>query len=234
MNRSHKADCPDVCLTNDAVSSRPCRGDAVCRHLETSPRIVRRLPSPPVVEDNDGGGNEMDRREMLGALGAVGLAASGSLAFAQPQGGRQGGRQGGQGGQGSGQLDQKATQDIETMHECVRICNETAQHCLSMAKQEKDNVEDHLRNHEAVMDCQETCSVTANFMARQSPFSQPMHQANAEICAKCAEICENSQDDSEIVKKCAEICRECEEMCRKYAQKSGQGDGTRGGRRNNQ
>ena len=170
----------------------------------------------------------MDRRKMLGTLGAAGIALTGGVAYAQPQGGRQGG-QGGHEGHGGGQLDQQAVRDVEMMHECVRICNETAQHCLTKAKQDTANLEDHLRNHEAVMDCQMVCTATANFMARRSPFSRPMHQANAEICAQCAEICENSQDESEIVKRCAEICRKCEEMCRRHAQQGGGGGGQGGG-----
>lgn len=114
------------------------------------------------------------------------------------------------------------------MHECVRICNETAQHCLMKAKQDQANLDDHLQNHEAVMDCQMVCTTTANLMARRSPFSKPVHEATAEVCAQCAEICSKSSDKSEIVQKCAEICRKCEEMCRRYAQQGG-GGGRQGG-----
>lgn len=155
----------------------------------------------------------MDRRQMLGVVGAgaAGLAVmSGRTAEAQ-QGGRAGDRT-------ATNLDQKKLQDLQMMQECIHICNETAQHCMTQARQKQGNVQDHLQNHEHVMDCVQVCGVTADFMARKSPFSQAMHKANAEVCRKCADVCENSQDDAEILKTCAESCRKCAEMCSRYAQ----------------
>jgi hypothetical protein len=146
----------------------------------------------------------MDRREMLGILGAgaAGLTAmAGGSALAQGEG----------------------PQGLQIIDECARICNETATHCLHQLHRsgsggdQAQNV--HLRAHVATMDCQAFCHLTSELVARNSPMAAYAHQACADACRDCAEACDKGQDDA--MKRCAEVCRRCEQHCRQQAQQGG-------------
>jgi hypothetical protein len=151
----------------------------------------------------------MERREMLGVLGA---SAAGLVAMSGGNAPAQGQQSGGQGRQGHSIMD-----------ECARVCNETAAHCLHQAHQGgNQNQGVHLKAHEATMDCQAFCHLTSALMARKSPYSAYAHQACADACRDCAAACDKGQD--ETMKRCADVCRRCEEHCRRQAK---QGSGSR-------
>lgn len=143
----------------------------------------------------------MDRRELLTVLGAgaAGLAAMGG---------------------GTARADDHEGHEhdghIETIAECAKVCNEAAHHCLSeLRKGGGEHAELHAKAHEAAMDCQAFCALTAMLTARGSPMAKYAHQACADACRDCAAACEGHED--QIMKECVEICRKCEQVCRQMA-----------------
>ena len=140
----------------------------------------------------------MDRRDLLSALGA---GAAGLVAL----------------GGGTARADQEHEQGehVKTIGECALVCNQAAHHCLSELKKGGPHAELHAKSHEAAMDCQAFCALTATLMARSSPYSKYAHRACADACRDCAAACEGQQD--EIMKECVKACRECEQVCRQMA-----------------
>ncbi len=141
----------------------------------------------------------MDRRELLGILGAgtAGLVAWGGAAGA----------------------DDKVHQHddhIKTIGECAKVCNQAAHHCLTEMSKGSSHAGLHAKAHEATMDCQEFCRVTAALMARTSPMAKYAHRACADACRDCAAACGGHQD--EIMTACVQACRECEKVCRQMAE----------------
>jgi hypothetical protein len=138
----------------------------------------------------------MDRRELLGVLGAASLVAmSGGTANAAPEGPHDG--------------------HIKTIGECAKVCNEAAHHCLTEVKKGGPHAEHHAKSLEAAMDCQEFCTVAATLTARSSPMAKYAHQACADACRDCAAACEGQQDA--IMKECVKACQDCEMLCRTMA-----------------
>jgi hypothetical protein len=137
----------------------------------------------------------MDRRELLGVLGASagGLCA---LRDGQARAGKEG----------------PHDDPIKTLGECAKACDEAAHHCLDELRKGGLHAEHHAKAHEAAMDCQAFCSLTATLMARKSPMAKYAHAGAAAACRSCATACEGIPDD--IMKKCVKLCRKCEEMCR--------------------
>jgi hypothetical protein len=143
--------------------------------------------------------NIMDRRELLGVLGAgaAGLVAlRGTTARADDEGHEHEGH-------------------IKTIAECAKVCNEAAHHCVTAVKAGGPHAELHAKSYEAAMDCQAFCTLTAALMARSSPMAKYAHQACAGACRDCAAACDGHQD--EIMKACVKACRECENVCRQMA-----------------
>jgi hypothetical protein len=140
----------------------------------------------------------MDRRELLSALGA---GAAGLVALS--------------GGTVRADQEQEHGEHVKTIGECALVCNQAAHHCLSELKKGGPHAELHVKSHEAAMDCQAFCALTATLMARSSPYSKYAHRACAEACRDCAAACEGQQD--EIMKECVKACHECEKVCRQMA-----------------
>jgi hypothetical protein len=147
-------------------------------------------------------GKIMDRRELFGMLGvgAVGLAASGAGAV------------------GAAEMHAH-DENIKTIGECAKLCNEAAHHCLGQLRKGGPEAEHHARAHELTMDCQAFCTMTSALAARSSPLAAHAHQACADACRDCAAECEKGQ--GEIMKECARACRECESMCRRMVKSGG-------------
>ena len=64
----------------------------------------------------------------------------------------------------------------------------------------------------AMVDCIQYCQVAADFMTRESSFSEKACKLCADICDACAKACEKIGD--EAMERCAEACRACAEACR--------------------
>ena len=139
----------------------------------------------------------MDRRELLGVLGA---SAAGLVAV------------GGGTARADGHDPHEHDGHIKTIGDCAKVCNEAAHHCLTELKKGGPHAEHHAKAHEAAMDCQAFCVLTATLVARSSPYAKYAHGACADACRDCAAACEGHQD--EVMKRCAEACRKCEEVCR--------------------
>lgn len=138
----------------------------------------------------------MDRRQWLGAFGAsaAGLASAGVTdAHADHEG-------------------HQHDEHVNLLGKCAKICNEAAHHCLGMLVKGGPHSQHHAKSHEAAMDCQAFCGLTAMLAARSSPMAKYAHQACADACRDCAAACEGQEH--EIMKQCAAICRECEKVCR--------------------
>ena len=143
----------------------------------------------------------MDRRELLGVLGA---GAAGLVAV----------------GGGTARADQHDPHEhdghIKVIGDCAKVCNEAAHHCLEQLRKGGPHAEHHAKAHEAAMDCQAFCVLTATLVARSSPYARYAHGACADACRDCAAACEGHQDA--IMKECVKACRECEKVCRQMGQ----------------
>jgi hypothetical protein len=140
----------------------------------------------------------MDRRELLGVLG---VGAAGLVALRTSQ----------------AHADDEETHDdpVKTLGECAKLCDEVAHHCLDELRQGGSHADLHDKAHEAAMDCQAFCVLTATLMARKSPVAKYAHLGSAAACANCADACEGRQGN--IMKECVKICRECEKLCRRLS-----------------
>jgi len=143
----------------------------------------------------------MDRRELLGVLGAgaAGLATFSRTAVADQDPHRH--------------RDKVHEDCMKACGECAVACNETATHCLQMLGEGTGDRKTHARTHSLTMDCQEFCVLSATLIARGSDLMQYSCEACADACRMCAEACEK-HPPSEMVKECAEKCRTCERSCR--------------------
>src|SRR6185437_3267992 len=112
----------------------------------------------------------MDRRELLGGL--AGMVALGT---------------------GSARADHKGhphSEHIQVISACARVCNEASHHCLGRLKQGGPHADHHAKAHEAAMDCQAFCTLTAALTARSSPMARYAFAACADACRDCALACE--------------------------------------------
>src|SRR3954447_9176147 len=120
----------------------------------------------------------MDRRELLGILGAgaAGLVASGP---------------------GPAQADREGPPEdhIKILGECAKICSEAAAHCLDELPRGGRHAECYVKAHEAAMDCQAFCVLAATLMARRSPVARYAHSGAAAACRIFSAACEDLQDD---------------------------------------
>ena len=141
----------------------------------------------------------MDRRELLGVLGAgaAGLVALGGGSARANQGGHE------------------HDEHLGAIGHCAKVCNQAAHHCLGELKKGGPHAEHHARSHEATMDCQAFCALTAALMARSSPYARYAHRACADACRDCAAACVGQEDA--IMKECVKACRECEKVCREMS-----------------
>lgn len=97
-------------------------------------------------------------------------------------------------------------------HECHDVCLETVQHCLRLGAEHA--APDHIR---LLMDCQQICHTSEDFMHRGSDLHHAVCGVCAMICERCAEDCERIGGDDDVMRRCARKCRECAEACREMA-----------------
>ncbi len=141
----------------------------------------------------------MKRRELLSVLGAgaAGMAGlSGGVARADHE-------------------THAHDEHIKIIGHCIKVCNEASHHCLGELKKGGPHAELHAKAHEATMDCQSFCALTATLMARSSPMAKYAHQACADACHDCAAACEGQT--AEIMTECIKACHDCEQTCRQMA-----------------
>ena len=138
--------------------------------------------------------NIMDRRELLGVLGAAGLVAVIDLkAHAQHEGHR-------------GKVYEDCLKACEA---CERSCNETFHYCYTQVAAGK---KEYAKALHLVADCAKFCDLSADLIASQSPLMVHACLACAEACKACATECDKL--DSAEMKSCVKACHECETTCR--------------------
>lgn len=151
----------------------------------------------------------MDRREMLGMVGAgaFGLAATGATTARADDDHKHDHDH-------DHKHDHKHDHDqhIEVMIHCARTCAEAARHCVEELKKGGDHADKHADALAYVAACEGFCMLSARQTAFHSPLAQLAHRANARACDECAHACEGLE--GEAMKACAESCRKCAEACR--------------------
>ncbi|MFN7875712.1 MAG: four-helix bundle copper-binding protein [Pirellula sp.] len=149
----------------------------------------------------------MDRRKMIGALGAAGAA---SFALARNVSGQERNRR------TLRHATMRNPVDQECLDACVRCeiaCNEMVHHCLMQAG---NGVKEHVRVAEIALTCQEFCGLAAKLIARSCEMRNETCQLCAKVCDACADECEKNEADKEMM-ACDEVCRQCAAACRKMA-----------------
>lgn len=138
----------------------------------------------------------MDRREMLGVLGATaaGLTAvGGSAAVAQQH-----------------HQDNIHEECAEACVTCAKVCNQGFHHCY---KKVTEGQKEHAKSMHLLADCGDICATAGKLVARMSPLM-------VHTCAACGASCEDTlkvvqaiHDDEmretiQTLQKCRDTCRE--------------------------
>jgi len=145
----------------------------------------------------------MDRRELLGALGAaVGVA---SLAGVDARAADEPAHH--------HHTDKVHEDCVQACGQCALSCNMTAHHCLDKLAEGQGSAKLHARAHALAMDCQAFCVLSATMIARGSELMAASCEACADACQRCAEACEKAPQDDRM-RDCVKKCRDCEKSCR--------------------
>jgi hypothetical protein len=139
----------------------------------------------------------MDRREMLGVLGAGAASFAALSANAADK------------SELCCELDQVHEACFKACSDCAKACDMTFTHCL---KQVAEGKKEHAKALRLASDCAGFCGLSACMIAKQSPLM--VHS-----CGACAEACKTTaaeveKFDSAEMKAAAKTLRECERSCR--------------------
>ncbi len=94
---------------------------------------------------------------------------------------------------------------------CESSCLESINYCTRQGGKHAEAA--HLG---LLIDCARVCSISADYMLRESPFHGEMCEICADVCEDCAASCDRFKDDDQM-KDCAEKCRACAASCRRMA-----------------
>lgn len=111
-----------------------------------------------------------------------------------------------------GEMNKKYTACIQACLDCYHECMHTVMHCLREGG-DHANVE-HIGR---LLDCAALCQLAAEFMIRNSQWSEQLSNLCAVICEHCAIECSEGPafSDDECMKECADACRRCAAECQK-------------------
>src|SRR5262249_5729143 len=120
----------------------------------------------------------MDRREMLGALGATatGLATATTAGAAQAA------------QRGTGDVHERCA---EACVDCAKHCNPGFPHCYRQVQAGKQA---HAKAMHLCVDCGDVCATAGKLVARMSPLMTYTCRACAESCEACIKECEALHD----------------------------------------
>lgn len=96
---------------------------------------------------------------------------------------------------------------IDACTRCHAMCTTMVPHCLSLG-----GVHAAAAHIVALLDCAEICSLSADFMSRESMNAGLVGRVCSDVCARCAEACETLADDP-MMQECGECCRQCAQAC---------------------
>jgi hypothetical protein len=141
----------------------------------------------------------MDRREMLGLLGA-GAAGLTALSAAQADD---------KADDHCCELDKTHEDCLKSCSDCAKSCDMTFHHCFMMVAEGK---KEHAKSLHLVSDCAGFCALSACMIAKHSPLMAYSCSACADACKKTAE--EVGKFDSEEMQHAVKALRHCEKTCR--------------------
>jgi hypothetical protein len=107
-----------------------------------------------------------------------------------------------------GHMAEQMQRCIDECLSCFSVCEQTLAHCLK--KGGKHAAPDLVK---LLVDCAESCRMSAGMMSRESAFHARHCMLCADICKACEEACEEFGNDAQM-KACADACRSCAESCR--------------------
>lgn len=134
----------------------------------------------------------MQRRDLLKNAGALAGLAVGGSALSQV-------------------LPKTATKE-KTLAECAAECVATANSCITacLAEAAKGN-QNELACVQGCREAAAACGALVTLASTNSQFLKAYAAVCADICRKCMELCE--QSDDEACRRCAECCAECVRLC---------------------
>lgn len=138
----------------------------------------------------------MNRRELFSSVG-TGIAAAGFMNLTEPALAAQ----------------HRHAEVTQKLHACADLCNVCADACLTKLAQGTKEVGASARS---CTDCASVCALTAQLVARRSPFGIAALKFCMDVCIKCAETCEKTTECEEC-NPCAKLCRECADACKRAA-----------------
>ena len=151
----------------------------------------------------------MNRREVLGTLGATAVAL-GTYSSAQAQPAKK-----------SEKSDDHHGRHFDT---CAKACADCQLECHSCDHHCEDLVaagkKEHVKTMKLCADCGDICAVAANIVARHGTLSATVCDACAKACDECGKACAQFTDD-EHMKKCADECKKCATACREMVKHAG-------------
>lgn len=141
----------------------------------------------------------MDRRELLGMVGAGALGLTAMSARADDK----------SSASHCCELDHVHKTCLEACNDCAKACDVTFQHCYMEVAQGK---KEHAKALRLAADCAEFCRLSASLIARQSPLM-------THSCRSCAEACKDTaaevdKFDSHEMKDAVKKLHHCEQSCR--------------------
>lgn len=149
----------------------------------------------------------MNRRDLMGTLGATAATLTAWQAFGQDKPTEKSTV-----GHAAAPFhgEDAVARCAEACSDCARMCDSCSTHCAELLARGKD---EHLKTLHTCQDCADFCVAAAQIVARRGTFSDLICQSCAEACARCAKECEAHKDDRHM-QACAEECRKCEKACR--------------------
>lgn len=107
-----------------------------------------------------------------------------------------------------GHMAEQMQRCIDECLSCFSVCEQTLTHCLK--KGGKHAAPDVVK---LLVDCAESCRMSAAMLSRESAFHAQHCSLCADICKACEAACEELGNDAQM-KACADACRSCHDACR--------------------
>lgn len=104
------------------------------------------------------------------------------------------------------ELTPETRKALDECTRCHQICLTGSGHVLRKGGALADA--HHIR---LLSDCVELCETNSNFLLRGSPFGARTAALCAEICGRCADELDGSDDP--VIQRCADACRSCAAAC---------------------
>jgi hypothetical protein len=108
-------------------------------------------------------------------------------------------------------MDSTMQQAIENATACANSCLASINYCSHIGGRHAES--SHLG---LLIDCARICSMSADYMLRESSFHGQICGICADVCDDCAKSCDQFKDDDPM-RDCAAKCRSCAGTCRQMA-----------------